>query len=133
MDKNSMHLKVMEPERVLLERRVDKIIAEGADGSFCLKPRHIDFVSALRMGILLYQSDGVEHYIAVDEGVLVKYGKRVLVSALNSIEGTDLAELEQAVREQFHKTEAIKKATDVALKSLEADLLLHFMELDRHS
>lgn len=118
----------MEPERIIIERTAEKVVAEGVNGSFCLKPAHIDFVSALKTGILTYQSKGEEYYVAVDEGILVKVGERVLVSVINGIEGSDLAILEKAVREQFHKTEALNKAAELAIKSMEADLLLHFRE-----
>ncbi|MCW9705852.1 F0F1 ATP synthase subunit epsilon [Fodinibius salsisoli] len=134
MNRNTMTLKVMEPEQILIEQEVEKVIAEGTMGSFCLKPNHIDYVSALKSGILLYQADGKKNYVAVNEGILVKYGGRVLVSVLNAIKGTGpepLAGLEQAVREKFHKTEALAKAAEIALKSMEADLLLHFIELEK--
>ncbi|GAA5520219.1 F0F1 ATP synthase subunit epsilon [Aliifodinibius salicampi] len=126
----NMQLKVMEPEHVLVDREADKIIAEGTNGSFCLKPRHVDFVSSLKTGILMYESGGEEYYIAVDEGILVKIGERVLVSVLNGIMGSDLSKLEQAVRQRFEKTEAMNKAAGIAQKSMEADLLLHFLELE---
>lgn len=131
MNRKRLQLNVMEPERILVQKTVDKVIAEGVNGSFCLKPRHIDFVSVLKAGILLYKTDAEEHYLAVDEGILVKCGELVMVSVLNGIEGSDLSKLEQAVREQFHKTEAMSKATEIAMKGMEADLLLHFLELDR--
>lgn len=126
----SMQLKVMEPERVLVDHSADKIIAEGTNGSFCLKPRHVDFVSTLRTSILMYESAGEEYYIAVDEGTLVKVGERVLVSVLNGILGDDLSKLEEAVRERFKKTEALNKAAGIAQKNMEADLLLRFLELE---
>ncbi len=132
MNGNKLQLKVMEPERILVKATVNKVIAEGVDGSFCIKPRHIDFVSALRSGILIYHTDDREHYIAVDEGVLVKCGETVMISVLNGVEGTDLSKLEHAIRKQFHKTDAINKATDIALKGMEADLLLHFMEMEKN-
>lgn len=132
MSGKKLQLKVMEPERILVKATVTKVIAEGEDGSFCIKPRHIDFVSALRSGILIYHTDDKEHYIAVDEGILVKCGETVMISVLNGIEGTDLSKLENAIRKQFHKTDAINKATDIALKGMEADLLLHFMEMEKN-
>jgi F-type H+-transporting ATPase subunit epsilon len=131
-EKNILQLKVMEPEKILLDTAVLKIIAEGLNGSFCLKPKHVDFVSALKPGILEYTTDdGSEQFIALDEGILVKCGQEVLVSVLNAIPGNDLSGLEDTVREQFQKSEAISKATDIALKGMEADLLLHFVEMDK--
>jgi F-type H+-transporting ATPase subunit epsilon len=55
----------------------------------------------------------------------------VMVSVLNGVEGSDLSKLEQAIRSQAHRTEAINKATGIAMKGMEAELLLHFMEMDR--
>lgn len=131
-EKNILQLKVMEPEKILLDTAVYKVIAEGLNGSFCLKPKHIDFVSALKPGILEYTTDdGSEQFIALDEGILVKCGQEVLVSVLNAIPGSDLSRLEKTVREEFQKSEAINKATDIALKGMEADLLLHFVDMDK--
>lgn len=127
-----MQLKVMEPEQVIVDLQTEKVIAEGLDGSFCLKPRHIDFVSALKPGILLYANGLDENYIAVDEGILVKCGKQVLVSVLNAIKGNTLEELEQRIRKEFRKTDAMNQASKIALKSMEADLLLRFMEFEKH-
>ncbi|PWN05991.1 F0F1 ATP synthase subunit epsilon [Rhodohalobacter mucosus] len=129
--KNILLLKVMEPEKILVQTSVNKVIAEGLNGSFCIKPKHIDFVSALKPGILEYTTEENEEFIALDEGILVKCGQDVLVSVLNGVPGTDLSMLEKTVREQFQKTEAMNKATDIALKGMEADLLMHFVELDK--
>lgn len=127
-----MQLKVMEPERMILDVQADKVVAEGQNGSFCLEPRHVDFVSVLKTGILLYSSGDEEHYVAVDEGVLVKCGRQVLVSVLNAIKGDTLEELEQRILKEFKKTEAMNQASKIALKSMEADLLLRFMEFEKH-
>jgi len=127
-----MQLKVMEPEQVIVEVLVDKVIVEGQDGSFCLEPRHVDFLSALNPGILLYTIGEEEYFIAVDEGILVKCGEQVLVSVLNAIKGNTLEELEQRIRKDFKKTEAMNQASKIALKSMEADFLLRFLEFEKH-
>ena len=62
-----MRLQVMLPTEILVDENVIKVIAEAENGSFCLLPRHIDFVAALVSGILSsYTLDGVEHLAAVD-------------------------------------------------------------------
>ena len=76
-----MNLKILLPAGVLLNEDVIKVIAEAVNGSFCLLPRHIDFLAALAPGILSFVStEGKEEFLAVDEGVLVKAGPEVLVS-----------------------------------------------------
>src|SRR5690606_16561469 len=76
---------------------------EGPGGSFCLLPQHIDFVSALVPGILvLADEDGTETFFAVDEGLLVKHGADVRVSAWDALQG-ELGGLEQAVLARFRE------------------------------
>ncbi|WP_051069733.1 hypothetical protein [Gracilimonas tropica] len=127
-----MQLKVMEPEKMIADVHTDKIIAEGVNGHFCLKTKHVDFVSALEAGILLYTVGEEEHYIAVDEGILVKCGEQVLVSVLNAIEGTALQELQQRILKEFKKTEAMHRASKIAMKSIETDLLLRLLEFEKN-
>ena len=45
-----MRLKVLLPTKVLIDEEVTKVVAEAENGSFCILPRHIDFVSALVPG-----------------------------------------------------------------------------------
>ena len=72
-----MKLKVVLPSGVLLDQEVVKVVAEAENGSFCLLPRHVDFVAALVPGILAFTpAQGDEAFLATDEGVLVKCGAR---------------------------------------------------------
>lgn len=76
-----MNFKILLPYEVFVHRDVDKVKAEAINGSFCLLPRHIDFVAALVPGLLSVQKSGSpEEYYATDEGVIVKKGDEVLVS-----------------------------------------------------
>ena len=70
-----MKLKVLVPDRVLVDREVSRITAWSNDGSFCLLPRHIDYVSALSPGLFSFEvDDEYAEFLAIDEGVLVKQG-----------------------------------------------------------
>lgn len=125
-----MILKVLLPQEVLLEAPVRKVVAEGQDGSFCLLPRHIDFVSALVPGLLSYETaDGAEAFVAIDEGILVKCGAEVLVSTRNAAQGTDLGRLQTLIREQFAELDEREKQTRSALAKIEADFVRRFLEL----
>jgi F-type H+-transporting ATPase subunit epsilon len=113
---------------VLLEQDIVKLVAEAQNGSFCLLPRHIDFVAALIPGILaLTLPGGEERFLAVDEGVLVKCGPEVLVSTWNAVEGP-LGELRQAVREQFRELSDREQKARSALGKLEASLVHQVLE-----
>lgn len=124
-----MTLKILLPERVVLVETVDKVVAEGPEGSFGLLPRHIDFVSPLVPGILSYTQDDEEAFLAVDEGVLVKCGSDVLVSVRDAVIGPDLESLHATVRDRFTERREQEKAMHSALAKLESEVVRRFMEL----
>ncbi|HUM71628.1 MAG TPA: F0F1 ATP synthase subunit epsilon, partial [Chloroflexota bacterium] len=113
-----------------VEEMVRKVTAEGQNGSFCLLPRHIDFVSALVPGLLVYETAvGAENYLAIDEGILVKCGPEVLVSTRNAVQGADLGQLQALIREQFAELDEREQQTRSALAKIEADFVRRFLEL----
>ncbi len=128
---NTMTLKVMLPTEILLEKPVIKVIAEAENGSFCLLPRHIDFTAALAPGILSFTDpDGLEHYAALDNGVLVKCGSEVLISAFNGVLGEDLTQLRFLIAEHFITLDEQQRTARSALARLEAGVVRRFMEVE---
>lgn len=98
-----MNLKVLLPFRIFAEiDGVLRLSAETRDGSFGLLPHRLDCVAALVPGILSYEteSDG-EVFIAVDEGVLVKTGEKVLVSVRRAMTGRDLGQLRASIEQDY--------------------------------
>jgi F-type H+-transporting ATPase subunit epsilon len=128
-----MILKVILPSGILVEQEAVKVVAEAQNGSFCLLPRHVDFVAALVPGILaLTAPDGEEMFLAVDEGILVKRGPEVLVSTWNAVRGK-LGELRQAVRKQFRELDEGERKARRALDHLEASLVRQIVEWEGRS
>ena len=128
-----MRLKVLLPTEVLVDEEVTKITAEAVDGSFCLLPRHIDFVTALVPGILTFETPKKkEHIFAIDEGVLLKSGKEVIISTRQGIKGEALGDLKKAIEENFLVLDDREKNARSAAARLEADLVRRFMELLEH-
>ena len=128
-----MKLKVLLPTEILVDQEVTKVIAEAENGSFCLLPRHIDFVAALPPGILIFESaEGHEEFIAVDEGTLVKVGREVLVSTRNAVRSSELGTLKQIVEQEFRVHDDREKMTRSASAKLEADLVRRFIELGEY-
>lgn len=128
-----MHLKVLLPSEVLVDTAVSKVIAEAENGSFCLLPRHIDFVTALVPGLLIFTSlEGQEHFLAVDEGILVKCGAEVLVSTLQAVQGADLGTLRQTIEAHFRRLDEHEKLARTAFTRLETALVRRFLEVQEH-
>jgi F-type H+-transporting ATPase subunit epsilon len=125
-----MRLKLLLPTDVLIDAPIKRLVADALDGSFGLLPRHIDFVTALDPGILLYEDDaGEEHYVGIDEAILVKCADDVLVSARNAVLGTDLASLRDTVRERYVELDESEKLARSALARLEVGVVRRFTEL----
>jgi len=84
-----MTLKVLLPFEVFaVETNVSSIVVETAQGSFGLLPRRLDCVAALVPGILSFETESQgEVFLALDEGVLVKTGPDVLISARRALRG----------------------------------------------
>jgi len=123
-------LRVFLPTEVFMEEEVKQVTAEGEDGCFCLKPRHIDFVSALVPGLLSYINPaGDEVFMAVGDGVLVKCGADVLVSTTQAAAGPDLGTLKDTVERRFRQVDDREKSSRTAMAKLEANFVRRFLEL----
>jgi F-type H+-transporting ATPase subunit epsilon len=123
-----MKLKVILPMRIFLDQEVTKATAEAANGSFCLLPKHIDFVAALVPGIISFESEKGEEYLAVDEGVLVKRASEVMVSTRRAVRSKDLGEMLQIVKQEFRTLDEREKKTRSILAKLEADFAKSLFE-----
>lgn len=126
-----MRLEVITPMAVCVDRDVRRIVAEGPDGHFGMLPGHVDHVSELVPGILLYETgDGVDRFVAVNSGTLVKCGDAVRVAVRGAVEGDDLAALRARVEAEFRQQDEQERDARAALARLEAGLIRRFRDLD---
>jgi len=130
-----MRLTVLLPTEILVDEEVAKVVAEAQNGSFCLLPRHIDFVAALVPGLLSFvkTADGAEEFLAADEGLLVKCGPQVLVSTRQAVRGGELGLLRETVEKTFKVLTDQEKRTRTALANLEANFIRRFLKLEEYA
>ena len=130
-----MRLTVLLPTEILVDEEVAKVVAEAQNGSFCLLPRHIDFVAALVPGLLSFvkTADGAEEFLAVDEGLLVKCGPKVLVSTRQAVRGGELGLLRETVEKTFKVLTDQEKRTRTALANLEANFIRRLLKLEEYA
>lgn len=125
-----MRLEVITPLAVCVDRPVRRIVAEGPDGHFGMLPSHIDFVSELVPGILLYETaEGAERFVAVNSGTLVKCGDEVRVAVRGAVEGDDLGALRARVEAEFRQHDEEERDARAALARLEASMIRRFRDL----
>ena len=130
MPQSSMQLEILLPSRIFGQiANVTRIVAETRQGSFGLFPHRLDCVAALAPGILTYATEtSGDVYLAVDEGVLVKTGDKVLISVRHAIGGADLGQLRQAVDREFLTLDDQEKNVRTAMARLESGILRRFAE-----
>lgn len=128
-----MNLRILLPFRVFAEEAgVSRVVAETRQGAYGILPRRLDCAAALAPGILTYESEaGGERYVAVDEGVLVKTGRDVLVSVRNAIAGADLGRLREAVERDFRRRDEQEQAVRSVLAKMESGILRRIVEFHR--
>ncbi|MBK8567527.1 MAG: F0F1 ATP synthase subunit epsilon [Saprospiraceae bacterium] len=126
-----MRLKILLPFRVFAESDgVKRIVAESLQGSFGFLPNRLDCVVALVPGILTFETEMQgEVFIAIDEGILTKAGREVLVSVRNAIGGADLGKLKQAVEMEFRKSGQEEQGLRATLAKLESNFVRRFAAL----
>jgi len=125
-----MLLKIFLPAGILLEEEVVKVTAEAENGFFTLLPRHIDFVTSLVPGILYYlMPSGEEAFMAMDEGILIKQGERVMVSSPRAVQGDNLEYLREVVEYELKDLGESEKKARAVLSRLEADTIRRFTRL----
>jgi F-type H+-transporting ATPase subunit epsilon len=128
-----MRLKILLPFQIFAdEEHVLRMVVQTPDGSLGLLPNRRDCVTALRPGVLFYETDtSGEIYIAVDEGILVKSGPEVLVSVARAIAGNDLALLHGAVEREFRTRDENERSARTIMAKLEAGFVNRISRLQR--
>ena len=118
-----MDLKILLPYKVFADiKNVVSIVAETSEGSFGFLPQRLDCVAVLVPGIFTYKTDKV-HYIAVDEGLLVKAGDQVMVSVRNAVGGVELGKLADAIKNEFASISANEEKVRYMASRLETGFL----------
>ncbi len=103
-----LHLRIVTPQRLVLDERVASVTAEGALGQFGVLPQHIAFLSSLEPGILTLKTAGGERRVAIKGGFVEVKDDVVTVLADEAVEAgeIDTAGAESAVAEAEKALEA---------------------------
>ena len=113
-------------------KNVSRIVAETSEGSFGLLPQRLDCIAALVPGIFTYEiePDGV-HYLAVDEGVLIKAGTEVMVSIRNAFGGADLGKLRESVEKEYINLDEGEIKVRSAMAKLESGFIYNLQKFSK--
>ncbi|MDD3359588.1 MAG: F0F1 ATP synthase subunit epsilon [Parabacteroides sp.] len=128
-----MDLKILLPYKIYADiKNVDRIVAETNEGFFGLLPQRLDCVASLVPGIFMYETDkGEIHYIAIDEGVLVKAGTEVLVSVRNAIGGTDIGQLHNSIKKEYVKLDDNERSVRSVMAKIESEIIYNLQKFNK--
>ena len=125
-----MKVRILSPLGLVLEQEIEKISFESLSGSRTFLPNHIDAVSALPPNIVTIRTlEQKDIYVACTQGVLVKQGPLVLISAHKAVIGNDLDHLAALIKTEFAQDEDDRRQVNTAIARLEAQLSRGFMNL----
>jgi F-type H+-transporting ATPase subunit epsilon len=128
-----MNLTILLPENTYWQGRVKKVVGEAKNGSFCLLPAHIDFMTIMVPGIFYtVTEESQDVYFAINEGFLLKTGREVTLATRNAVKGESLGSLKRQVEEDFKKINQQDRKARQALQKLEADFVRRFLDLEAH-
>ncbi|MFA5668332.1 MAG: F0F1 ATP synthase subunit epsilon [Balneolaceae bacterium] len=131
---SSMYLKILLPHKVFADlNEVSKIIVETTNGSYGILPQRLDCTAALIPGILQYETedDGVK-YIAINDGILIKTGRNVMISVRNAIGNAPLGKLQALVEQEMTELDEIEINARTVMAKLETGFLRNFQKLRKH-
>ena len=129
-----MNLKILLPYKIFANiNDVNSVVIETSTGSYGLLPQRLDCIAALVPGILTYKTETEkEIYVAVDEGVMVKAGKEVLVSVRNAFGGVDLGKLNELIKTHFNNQDEIEREAKTVIAKLERGFVYSFDKFRNH-
>jgi len=61
-------LRIISPDRIVLDEQVESVRLPGVDGSFGVLPRHAAMIAAIAAGVLRYRQGGAERVLFVADG-----------------------------------------------------------------
>jgi len=105
---------------LLVDTEVQSVHAEDDSGSFGILPRHVDFLTVLKTGVLSWRNgDGRMHHAAVRGGLLTVENGDVSVATREALLDDDLGRLESTVLQRFRDREDEERQARVGGRHLE--------------
>jgi F-type H+-transporting ATPase subunit epsilon len=88
--KGKVLLEVVTPERIVVTDEVDEVVLPGIEGEFGVLPGHIPFLTALKVGELVYKKGSGAEHLAVSWGYVEVTADSVKVLAETAEKATEI-------------------------------------------
>ena len=92
---DTLRLRIVTPERQMLDEEVDEVTAPGTVGEFGVLPNHVPFLTSLQPGRLLYKQRGQTHTMVIGGG-FAEVSDNIMTVLADSAEEVDEINVERA-------------------------------------
>ena len=117
---NLLDLKIYLPTEIFLDKSIKKLTFKGKEGYITILPNHVDYVSSFNTNIMTFvDADGKEGFLALNDGIFVKYSNRLIVTAYKAIFGDSLEDLKNKIYKNAELENDLEKEINKNLKQLE--------------
>jgi F-type H+-transporting ATPase subunit epsilon len=122
MDK--LHLEVVTPARVVLEKDVDSVVAPGSEGEFGVLPGHVSFLSGIVPGELRYTAGSEKEVLSVTAGFAEVFKNKVsiLVDAAERVTEIDAERARKAMERAKERLSRDRSDKEIDFARAEAAL-----------
>jgi F-type H+-transporting ATPase subunit epsilon len=122
MDK--LHLEVVTPAKVALEKDVDSVVAPGSEGEFGVLPGHVSFLSGIVPGELRYTAGSEKETLALSSGFAEVFKNKVsiLVDAAERASEIDADRARKALERAKERLARDRSDKDIDFARAEAAL-----------
>lgn len=120
----TMTLKIITPEKIVLEQEVEEVTARALDGELSILPGHEPIVTALKLDVLRYVAHKEDEFVAVMGGILEVKGNQVTVLS-------DAAELDREIDQLRAQTAKERAEAERTRKTDKLDVYITEMAIGR--
>jgi F-type H+-transporting ATPase subunit epsilon len=92
---DTLRLRIVTPERQMLDEEVDEVTAPGTVGEFGVLPNHVPFLTSLQPGRLLFKQRGQTHTLVIGGG-FAEVSDNIMTVLANSAEEVGEINVERA-------------------------------------
>lgn len=130
---NKIHIKVIQPIQIRIDKEYDHVIVPGVDGDFGISFDHTPFITKIRTGVLqLFQKEKCEEYAIHDGFVTVE--NNIITIVCDIIEKKDEIDIERAHASRERAEERLKSSREnINFRRAEASLKKALVRLELNS
>lgn len=103
-----LRLEIVTPHGLVFSNDVDEVVASGSEGEFGVLPNHANFLTTLKVGMLVYKKGSETGYFFVNWGYAEVGPDKVLILA-DSAERSEDINLERAIKARQRAEERLKQ------------------------